>query len=84
METDTLFKIICGAVTVIMLIYYLRREKKLMSMLVGAVTGGAALFIVNKYGVFIGAEVPINLFNLVGSAVLGVPFVIFIVIMNIL
>lgn len=84
METDTLFKIICGAVTVIMLIYYLRREKKLMSMLVGAVTGGAALFIVNKYGAFIGAEVPINLFNLAGSAVLGVPFVIFIVIMNIL
>jgi hypothetical protein len=55
-----------------------------MSMLVGAVTGGAALFIVNKYGAFIGADVPLNLFNVMGSAVLGVPFVIFIVIMNIL
>jgi hypothetical protein len=84
METETIFKLLCGAVVAIMLIYYLRREKKLMSVLTGVVTGGAALFIVNKYGAFIGADVPLNLFNVLGSAVLGVPFVIFIVIMNIL
>ena len=84
METETIFKLLCGAVVTIMLIYYLRREKKLMSVLTGVVTGGAALFIVNKYGAFIGADVPLNLFNVLGSAVLGVPFVIFIVIMNIL
>lgn len=84
MDTETIFRIICGVVAAIMMIYYFRREKKLLSMIVGAVTGGAALFIVDKYGGLIGVDVPLNLFNVLGSAVLGVPFVIFVVIMNIL
>ncbi len=82
MDTETIFRILCGTVAAIMLIYYLRREKKLLSMLTGALTGIAALFIVNKYGGLIGIEVPLNLFDLLGSAVLGVPFVVFTVIMN--
>lgn len=82
MDTETIFRILCGAVAAIMLIYYLRREKKLLSMLTGALTGIAALFIVNKYGGLIGIEVPLNLFDLLGSVVLGVPFVVFTVIMN--
>ncbi len=84
MDTEMIFRALCGAVTVIMMIYYFRREKKLLSFLTGAVTGGAALFIVNKYGLMIGADIPLNLFNTVGSMVLGVPFVIFLVIMNFL
>lgn len=84
MNTDIIFKLLCGAIVLIMGIYYLRREKKLLSLLIGAVTGTAALFLVNKYGGMIGVEIPLNLFNMLGSMVLGVPFVVFLVIMNFL
>lgn len=82
MTTDIIFKMLCGAVVLIMSFYYLRRERKLLSLFIGAVTGTAALFLINKYGGMIGVEIPLNLFNLLGSAVLGVPFVVFLVIMN--
>lgn len=48
----------------------------------GAVTGLAALFLLNKYGCYIGAELPLDLFDLCGSAVLGVPFVVCLVILK--
>ena len=50
MDIEMLFKALCGIVVVIMMIYYFRRQKKLLSFIIGAFTGGAALFIVNKYG----------------------------------
>ena len=84
MDIEMLFKILCGIVVVIMMIYYFRRQRKLLSFIIGAFTGGAALFIVNKYGTLIGANIPLNLFNILGSLILGVPFVVFIVIMNFL
>ena len=84
MDTEWIFSGICVAVTFIMLIYYLKREKKIISAIVGALTGEAALFIVNKYGNMIGIDIPLNLFNFLGSAVLGAPFVVFLVIMNFL
>lgn len=84
MDIEMLFKALCGIVVFIMIIYYLRRQKKLLSFIIGAFTGGAALFIVNKYGSLFGAHIPLNLFNILGSVILGVPFVVFIVIMNFL
>lgn len=84
MDTEMIFRLLCGGAAAIMFIYYLRREKKLLSMLIGAVTGGAALFIVNKYGTAFGVDIPLNVFNVAGSTVLGVPFVVFLVIMNFL
>ncbi len=84
MDIEMLFKALCGIVVFIMIIYYFRRQKKLLSFIIGAFTGGAALFIVNKYGSLIGANIPLNLFNILGSVILGVPFVVFIVIMNFL
>lgn len=82
MSAEMIFKFVCGAVSVIMMIYYLRREKKVFSVLFGALTGIAALTIVNKYGGMLDIEIPLNLFNVGGSAVLGVPFVICLVILN--
>lgn len=84
MNSGNIFKIICGIIAVIMTIYYYRREKKLFSFFVGAFTGSAALFIVNKYGSLIGMTIPLNLFNISGSVILGAPFVLFLVIMNFL
>lgn len=84
MESGYIFKIICGIVISVMVIYYLRREKKFLSFFIGAFTGGAALFIVNKYSSLIGMTVPLNFFNICGSIILGAPFVLFLVIMNFL
>lgn len=65
----------CAAVVLIMFIYYSRRQKRLASVILGTVTGVAALVLVNKFGYIIGADLPLNLFNICGSTVLGVPFV---------
>ena len=82
MDSGIIFKALCGIIPFIMFIYYIRREKKILSFLIGAITGCAALFIVNEYGCLIGISIPLNLFNIAGSAVLGAPFVLFLVIMN--
>lgn len=81
MTAEMIFKALCIVVSIIMLIYYLRREKKVFSVLFGALTGIAALTIVNKYGGLLDIEIPLNLFNVGGSVVLGVPFVICLVIL---
>lgn len=82
MTAENIFKAVCIAAAGIMLIYYIKRERKILSFLFGAVTGAAALIILNKYGSLIGAEIPLNIFNVGGSVVLGVPFVICLVILK--
>lgn len=75
MNTEAIFFMTCAAVVLIMAVYYGGRRKKFSSALFGIITGLAALILVNKYGGIIGAELPLNVFNICGSAVLGVPFV---------
>lgn len=82
MTAENIFKAVCIAAAGIMLIYYIKRERKILSFLFGALTGAAALIILNKYGGLIGAEIPLNIFNVGGSFVLGVPFVICLVILK--
>ncbi|MGN0575403.1 MAG: pro-sigmaK processing inhibitor BofA family protein [Ruminococcus sp.] len=82
MTSENIFAAICILTVLIMMIYYIKRERKLLSFLFGAVTGTAALILLNKYGAFIGIDVPLNIFNVSGSAVLGVPFVICLVILQ--
>lgn len=75
MNTETIFFLMCTAVVLIMIVYYSKRQKKFSTAIFGITTGLAALILVNKYGGIIGAELPLNAFNICGSAVLGVPFV---------
>ncbi len=82
MTTDNIFWGICAAIVLVMFIYYIKRERKLLSFLFGGLTGFIALVILNKYGTLIDIDVPLNSFNIAGSAVHGVPFVILLVIMS--
>lgn len=82
MTTENIFRILCGAAVFIMAVYYIKREHKLRSLIFGGLTGFAALVIINKYGGMIGADIPLNIFNIVGSSILGVPFVICLVILT--
>lgn len=75
MRNDLIFWLICGVAVLVMLVYYSRRDRKILSFIFGSFTGMTALFILNRYGGAIGAEIPLNIFNVGGSAFLGVPFV---------
>ena len=72
---DIAFYFICGCAVLIMTIYYLKRRKRTASVLFGSVSGILTLFLVNCFGASFGAELPLNIFNVSGSALLGVPFV---------
>lgn len=82
MTTEQIFYGVCAVASLIMLIYYIKRKHKFTSALFGAITGITALIILNKYGSNIDAEVPLNIFNVCGSVILGVPFVICLVIIK--
>lgn len=82
MNSHMFFYSICAAAVFIMIIYFMKRKRKFLSFLFGAVTGISALLLINKYGYIIGADIPLNLFNFCGSAILGVPFVVCIVILK--
>lgn len=84
MTAEQLFYVVCAVTAVIMFIYYIRRKKRIISAFFGVFSGFAALLLVNRFGGCIGAELPLNLFNLCGSMVLGIPFVAFMIIVNIL
>ena len=84
MNTEIIFFLICAATVLIMLVYYCKRQKKFSTAAFGIITGLAALFLVNKFGGIIGTELPLNTFNICGSAVLGLPFVACLVIIKFL
>lgn len=82
MDTDTLLVIACAAAAGAMLLFYRRRRRRLRSVLFGALTGLAALLLVNGSGIYTGAYLPLNAFNVTGSALLGAPFVVFITVLR--
>ena len=84
MNTHQIFYIVCGVVAVVMLIYYIRRKRRLLSAFFGVFSGIAALFSFNYFGEAMGVDLPINMFNFCGSAILGIPFVALLIIINIL
>lgn len=84
MNTDVVFAAICTIAVLVMAIYYITRKNKVRSVLFGSFTGISALLILNRWGSCFNSELPLNVFNVSGSAVLGVPFVIMLVILKIL
>ena len=84
MDRNMIFAAICCTATVIMSIYYLCRERGVRTVLFGVLTGLTALLILNQYGSMFSTRLPLNVFNVAGSAVLGVPFVIILVLLKIM
>jgi ABC-type methionine transport system permease subunit len=76
---NVVIAVIC-LVSLIVLIYYIKCKHKISSFFFGSVIGLIALTLINKYGSFLENVPDLNMFNTIGSAVLGVPFVILIVI----
>lgn len=65
-----------------MLLYYFRRTHKILSVLCGVLSGWTALAIVHYLGNIIGFAPEFNAFNLMQSAILGVPGVILMIVMH--
>lgn len=84
MTANNILYIMFGVAIFVMLIYYIRRRRKFISAFFGVISGLAALFLLNKFGGGLGIDLPLNLFNICGSAVLGIPFVALLIIVNIL
>lgn len=84
MGAETIFYLICAAFAVIMLLYYIKRRRRLGSAFFGIFSGLAALIIMNKFGGLIGGDLPLNTFNVAGSMTLGIPFVALMVIIKFL
>ena len=74
MEKEMIFKITCGIAVLIMLIYYIKRKNKLGSFMFGAFFGLSALFLLERFSDIFNISVTLNMFNICGSALLGIPF----------
>lgn len=80
MDSEKIFYIICAIAVLLMLIVYITRKRRVLSFIFGSVSGMTALFLLCRCGAEIGVDVPFNVFNLCGSGVLGIPFVVFLAI----
>lgn len=65
-----------------MLIYYTKRKNNILSALTGSITGFLALTLINKYGALFDINLHLNAFNTIGSALLGIPFVLSLIILK--
>lgn len=81
---NMIFWSLCAVAVLAMTVYYLTRLKRLKTAFFGAFTGTAALLLLNSFGGGFGVALPLNLFNVCGSTVLGVPFLICIVVFKFL
>lgn len=79
-----LFKYLCIAVVIIMFIYYYLRKNRIISALFGSLSGIIVLLLLNKYGSCIGIVTELNIFNILGSAILGIPFSLVLILVNFL
>lgn len=78
------FRVLGIILGLFMLRYYIRRKKRLLSALIGCASGLIALWAVCRWGGDFGIFIRADLFSVATSAILGIPGVIFIIIVNLL
>ena len=84
METEMVFAAVCAIVIAIMIVYYAKRPNRFISVSFGSATGIVSLLLLCEFGEMIGIDAVLNVFNLAGAVILGLPYTIFIGIMNFL
>lgn len=80
---NIIFWSIWGVLGVIMLIYYLRRQHPIRSVLIGSGGGFLALLLVHYGGALFGWEPALNALHLAQSLILGVPGVILMAVLHV-
>ncbi|OPZ18688.1 MAG: hypothetical protein BWZ04_02602 [Firmicutes bacterium ADurb.BinA205] len=84
MDTKSLFFAICAVSFIVMAVYYVRKRRTISSVISGALPGIVSLFLLEKASEMFSLSVTLNPFNIIGSLILGVPYVVIITIMNFL
>lgn len=81
---DMIFKGICVAIILIMVVYYAKRKNTIRSAFVGMLSGVAALVLLHYFGDRIGYSPPVNMFNTGVALTLGIPGTALIMAVNII
>lgn len=81
-STDVIFAVMCVLCALTVAVYIFTREKRFKAMILSVMTGLFALFILNYFGDKLKVNVPLNTFDVCGSMVLGVPFLIGVILIN--
>lgn len=77
----TTILIVTGIVLgIIIFSFYARSKKPIKNALIGMITGGIGLIVVNLFGSIISISLSLNIFNTVVALLLGIPGVVFMVI----
>ncbi|MBE6850611.1 MAG: hypothetical protein E7504_02570 [Ruminococcus sp.] len=74
--TENICTLLYGGVGLLLIIFYIRQRKRIRTFLLGSISGLSALILLHFYGGFIGFTPPLSVFNLVFSAILGIPGVV--------
>ena len=81
MDNDLIFAAVCAGTVLVTALYLILRGRTLGNLLSASLTGPAALFILERFSEPLSLDVPLNSFNICGSAVLGVPYTIILVLL---
>ncbi len=68
-----LYWMLWGIAFLILLVFYIKRQKPVRTFLLGSITGLTALFLLHFYGEAIGFAPTLCTTNLLTSSVLGIP-----------
>ena len=80
--TDSIFWGAVVVAAVIMIIYYWKSKKPIKNAFLGIFSGAAGLLLVHFLGNYIGISLPLSIFNISVSLILGVPGVITLIILH--
>jgi hypothetical protein len=80
--SDIVFYGIWVIVGIIMLVYYTKRKRTLMSSIIGMGSGMAALLILHYFGSGINFTPELSMFNTMTALILGVPGVVLMLVIN--
>ena len=72
--SDIIFAGICIAAAAIIIIYHFTRRNRWGSIISSTLTGVSALCLLSHFGSRFGTDITLNVFNIFGSVILGVPF----------
>lgn len=74
--TENITSLLYIGAAVLLLLFYIRQRHRIRTFLLGSISGVSVLVLLHFYGGFIGFTPPLNAFNLIFSAILGIPGVV--------
>ncbi len=74
--TENITTLLYIGAAVLLLLFYIRQRHRIRTFLLGSISGVSVLVLLHFYGGFIGFTPSLSAFNLIFSAILGIPGVV--------